>query len=371
MRIGFLISELSHQNGWATYSLSLIRALQEIGFEARVITARNSPRLPNIESHALLPTVAPPDKNSLLRMTALTPRVSHLLSDCDIVHSTVEHYAPLALTIVGNRPLFVTGHGSYVNLPNIRRFPVGALYKKAFLRSVMVCVSRYTARVAVEVLPELKTVIVNNGVNVERFADPPPLEIPKRGPTILTTGGVKKRKGTLELVRAVAEVRDHIPDVQCVVIGRIHKNPYTEQVQSEIARLDLHNHVQLLGFVSEEEVLAWYGAADVFVMPSINSEWQFEGFGLVHMEASAAGIPVIGSTNCGAEDAIDDGVTGLLVNQANIEEELPDAILTILGDPERAAEMGAAGFQKAQEQSWASVADKMQWLYMLEAERYT
>jgi phosphatidylinositol alpha-1,6-mannosyltransferase len=226
--------------------------------------------------------------------------------------------------------------------------------------------------VAQQITPGLRTVVVNNGIDVERFNLKIPISVgeganqgsSRPSPTLLTVGGVKARKGTLELVRAVAVVRERVPDVQCIVVGSTDAEPgYTARVRAAIADLGLAENVHLLGFVPDEVLLGWYSAADVFVLPSINAGWKFEGYGLAHLEASAAGLPVIGTTDCGAEDALDDGVTGLLVPQAQVEQALPEAILDLLTDKDRAARMGAAGRAKAQQQTWDHVAGQMIDLY--------
>jgi phosphatidylinositol alpha-1,6-mannosyltransferase len=155
-----------------------------------------------------------------------------------------------------------------------------------------------------------------------------------------------------------------------VILGSVDMDSdSTRQVQEAIAALGLQDHVQLPGRVPESTLLAWYGAADVFVLPSINAGWKFEGYGLVHMEASAAGLPVIGTRDCGAEDAIDNGVTGLLVPQPAIDDALPQAILSILSDPARARQMGEAGRAKARRETWDHVAQHMVGLYESELRR--
>ncbi len=364
MRVGLLTAELSHASGWSHYGLSLALALRRAGADLTVIAARNSPEVDGLPVYRLLPNLGPAEGFSLLRMALAAPRVRSLLSGCDVIHVTAEPYAPIGAWTAGDRPLFITGHGSYVQVDQFRSWPVNQIYRRAFYRSRLVCVSRYTARAAGRALPGVQTVVVNNGVDVERFANLPPPESPKRGPTILTVGGVKARKGTLELVGAVAAVRQHIPDVQCVVIGQDSAEPeYAARVRALIDELGLCGCVHLLGFVSESVMMGWYGAADVFVLPSINAGWKFEGYGLAHLEASAAGLPVIGATDCGAEDAIDDGVTGLLAPQGDMERALPQAILTVLTDPARAAQMGAAGREKARRQTWDHVAAQLLALY--------
>jgi phosphatidylinositol alpha-1,6-mannosyltransferase len=115
--------------------------------------------------------------------------------------------------------------------------------------------------------------------------------------------------------------------------------------------------------VPEATLLAWYGAADVFALPARDVGGRFEGFGLVYLEAGAAGLPVIGTTGCGAEDAIHDGVTGLLLPPSQVTDALPGAIIALLSDPARAARMGAAGRAWARTQTWARAAQQTLALY--------
>jgi phosphatidyl-myo-inositol dimannoside synthase len=355
MRIGLLISELSQRNGWAQYSLKLAEALQKQGASLRIVTARNAPAQPDIPSLPLLPNVNPPDNFALLRMLACFPQAKAFLADCDIIHTAIEAYAPLAVAIASQRPCFITAHGSYVNLPRTRVWPISQLYRQAFRQSRLICVSHYTERVAHEIIPDMRTIVIQNAVDFEQYAALK--RVPAEVPTILTAGGVKRRKGTLPLVRAVAKLRETIPSIQCMVIGTMQAEPhYVREVQAEIVALGLEQHVHLLGFVDRETLLGWYAQSHCFVLPSINSAWKFEGFGLTHLEASAAGMPVIGTTDCGAEDAIEHGVTGLLVSQANVEQDLAPAILELLNNPQKAQQMGAAGKEKARQQTWDKVA---------------
>lgn len=367
MHVGFLVPDLTDGHGWGHYSRHLLTALAAPDVHITVLAATNSPPLPdlpNLTLHRVLPPIAPMARFRLPKMLALVPRVRHLLAACDFVHTTCEIYAPLGVAAAGTRPHLLTLHGSYARFPQVRGFPVGALYRWAYAQSTLVCVSHYTQHVAHEVVPHAQTVVVNNGVDPTRYADLPALPNPPDVPVVLTVGGVKARKGTRELVQAIAQVRQTLPDVQCVILGNTQVEPgYTAHIHNDIERLQLHDNVQLLGFVDEQTLLGWYGAADVMALPSMNSGWKFEGFGLVHLEASAAGLPVIGTRDCGAEDAIDHEQTGLLVSQENITAELPAALLKLLTHPSLAAQMGAAGKRKAQSQTWQHVAAQMRTCY--------
>lgn len=357
MHIGLLTSELGHGNGWAHYSHSLLHALQAHGLHLSVISARNDTQT-KLARRALLPTVTPPDRLSLGRMALNYPRLRRLLRTCDLIHSTVEPYAPLAIALAGQRPAFITIHGSYAHLPRIRRWPISRLYRHAYEQAQLVCVSPYTEQVVQRLVPTARTTVIHNGVDAARFADL--TRQPAGRPTILTVGGVKRRKGTLELIQALAVVRQRLPDVQCIIIGTLNAEPsYVQQVREAIATHNLTPQVQLLGFVDEDVLHQWYAAAHVFVLPSINVGWKFEGFGLVHLEASAAGLPVIGTTQTGAEAAIEHGITGLLVEQAQVAEALPQAIMQVLQNPQLAQQMRIAGRAKAQRQTWGAVAAQL------------
>ncbi len=368
MRIGLLTSDLTIHHGWGNYSLSLIKALKQHSQNLTIITANNSPNIDGVETHAILPSVTPPESKTLLKLFLQRNEVAKLLMNCDIIHTTVEIYAPLMRLIAKKRPAFITAHGSYINLPVVRCFPVNQIYRNAFQNSHIVCVSYYTEKIAKEIVPEAKTSVILNAVNAEKFAS---IKRQKsEHPIVISSGGVKARKGTRHLIRAIAKVRQHLPDVACHILGSLSAEPgYVELVKSEIEQLNLQNTVFLHGFVSDEELHSWYAKADVFALPSINASWKFEGFGLATLEASAAGIAVIGTRDCGAEDAIEHEKTGLLVSQKNIDEELAPALLDLLTNRDKARQMGITGQKKAQSHTWSDVAEQLIALYETELKR--
>ncbi|MEL6272359.1 MAG: glycosyltransferase family 4 protein [Chloroflexota bacterium] len=361
MRIGFLTSDLHHQHGWGHYSLSLIRALRAQGVDAVVAASNNSPTDFEFDVHPVLPALAPAEPRQLAKLAMGVPDVRKLFAGCDLIHATAEPYAPLAMWAAGKRPFVLTGHGSYVQAGIQRHFGARKIHQRAFRRATtVICVSHYTAQRAQAYLPHVHTTVINNGIDPDAFRNLPTLPQTVTRPTVLTAGGVKQRKGTPQLVRAMSTVRDNIPDAQCIIIGRTDTEPETlREVETAINALRLDDVVRLTGFVENDTLLAWYNAADVFVLPSINDGWKFEGFGLVHLEASAAGLPVIGTRDCGAEDAIAHDVTGLLISQERIADELPTALIHLLEDPEKRALMGTAGRKRSQEFTWEHTAQQV------------
>jgi glycosyltransferase involved in cell wall biosynthesis len=157
------------------------------------------------------------------------------------------------------------------------------------------------------------------------------------------------------LIEALARVRATVSDVQLVITGHQEDNAYLSRVKQQIIQLGLESCVHLLGTIPEDELLSWYQHADVFALPSLNVGGQFEGFGLVFLEAGACGLPVVGTSGSGVAEAIHDGETGFLVPQ-NDADALADAITRLLTDDALRAQMGAAGRQHAQTMDWSSIA---------------
>lgn len=355
MKLGIITAEVEPTNGWSHLSLNLIKALRQLGVDLRVVAAKGVPEV----DAAILPRLVASERAILLKQCLALPRVRQVLRDCDLIHTLVEPFAPLGMSVAGKRPHVLTVCGTYASLPLMRRFPVGALYRRAFESASTVAISRYTQQVLLRAAPQTRSSVIVLGVDaaglVKSAADAQPF--PKRGPVILFVGAVKARKGAVQLVEAIAHVRERHPAVQCVIAGSLKAEPdYVAHLRAEIVRLNLEETVLLPGHISHEDLMRWYRTADLFCVPSMNDGWRFEGFGQVHLEAGAFGIPAIGTRECGASDAIDEGETGLLVSQASIEAELPEAILKLLDDPVLRARMGEANRRKAERTTWEHVA---------------
>lgn len=340
----------------------MIAGLRRAGAEVKVLAASNSPTFDGLEVLPILPTVDPLEEKLILKLIAAFPKAWAFLRGCDVIYSLIEPYAPLGAWLVGKRPLFITGHGSYVQIDRAYRRPVQLFYRRAFRRGTVICVSRYTAAQVALNDPTVRTVVITNGIDSERLANLPNITKDRR--TVLSVGAIKPRKGTLQLVRAMRIVRDSMPEARCFIAGdTVADRNYTERVRAEINTLGLSDTVTLLGRVSDDDLRMWYARADVFALPSMNDGWRFEGFGLVLLEAAAAGLPVIGTRGCGAEDVIDHGVTGFLVPQDGVEPALATVILSLLRDPEQCEIIGSAGRAKAIAQTWGAVAVQMTALY--------
>jgi phosphatidylinositol alpha-1,6-mannosyltransferase len=363
IRAAFLTPAVSRHYGWARYALELAQALATQGVE---VVALTQPGATRDEAEGLtdlrpvLPRLVPRPRLFVARSLLAIPRVRRVTADCDLLHVIAEPYSILGAAAAGQRPLVVTAHGTYVPQTARRRL-IGALYRRAYRRAHLIAVSEFTADQVRAALPGSAPAVIRNGVHVARFQQPAPAPA-KRGPTILATGGVKARKGTHLLVEALVRVRERVPDAQLVVTGIQLEPDYLARVQEQVRALGLTDCVHLLGQVPEEELRGWYQHADVFALPSLTVGEKFEGFGLVFLEASACGLPVIGTTGSGVAEAVRDGETGLLVPQNDVPA-LADAITRVLTDADLRARLGTAGRAYAETQDWAQVAARVVTVY--------
>jgi len=158
---------------------------------------------------------------------------------------------------------------------------------------------------------------------------------------ILTVGRLQKRKGHDHLILALNFIREHIPDVLYVIVGEGEEQDSLEKL---VTSESLQEHVLFAGKVDDATMLACYQHCDLFVLANREVDGDFEGFGMVLLEAQACGKPVIAGKSGGTSETMIPGETGLLVD-ADKPEDIADAIVQLLGDRERLREMG----ERAQE----------------------
>lgn len=216
--------------------------------------------------------------------------------------------------------------------------------------------------------------VVTNGVDTRRFAASSVVDeetqmaarlragVSTNGaPVFLTVGGIEPRKGSRELVEALALVREHLdPPPLLVVVGghsfQDHRH-YREAVLDRAEQLAVTDHIKLVGTVSDRELVAWYHAADTFVFPSVT-----EGFGLVVLEALAAGLPVIASDIPVFREFLRDGV-GAVLSPAGDAPSLAAAMLRLATDPQLRDALSADGPDVAAPFTWEACARQHRRIY--------
>jgi phosphatidyl-myo-inositol alpha-mannosyltransferase len=205
---------------------------------------------------------------------------------------------------------------------------------------------RRVVRVPVEIVP--------NGVDVRAFAHPGrPVHGLPAGPKILWVNRLDPQKGFEIMLRAFERLASDVGDAHLLVAGdgrdRVLLRSLPSQLRSRILRL---------GTLPHEELPRYHAAADVFVAPATGQE----SFGIVLVEAMAAGVPVVASDIAGYREVVRDGVDGLLV-PPNDPIALSAAIRRILSEPELAASLKEAGRSRAEAYSWQAIAPRLEDVY--------
>lgn len=175
---------------------------------------------------------------------------------------------------------------------------------------------------------------------------------------VLCVSRLVPRKGQDMLIRAMPDLLRRCPEAVLLVAG---EGPYEPTLRRLAEESGVGDRIVMAGPVSPEELPAYYAAADVFAMPCRDRQAgrEVEGLGIVFLEASATGLPVVVGRSGGSVDAVVDGVTGTLVD-GNDVGALAAALIGLLEDPVRRAAMGRAGREWVESRwTWEAAADRL------------
>ncbi len=243
-------------------------------------------------------------------------------------------------------PVVITAHGSDVF--GLRGWPM-AWFKRSALRcaTAVTVNSSVTEAEVLRIAPGLQCVHrIPMGVTGHTPAVKAARDVVRGryrrglGPLLVFVGRLVEEKGVDDLIRAVAIVADALPDVTAIILGEGPERPRMEALSAE---LGVGERILFLGWIQPDAVPDFLSAADVFVGPSKRAKsGGVEGQGLTFIEAMLAGTPVIATRSGGIVDAVQDGRTGLLVNE-NEPAEIAAAIGRLVRDPELAQRLTARG----------------------------
>jgi phosphatidylinositol alpha-1,6-mannosyltransferase len=156
---------------------------------------------------------------------------------------------------------------------------------------------------------------------------------------LLTVTRLVEHKGVDTGIQVLERLASDFPDLGYLIAGT---GPARDALTAEVERRGLKDRVRLLGEVSDEDLPALYSCASLYLGLSRELPLQVEGFGLAMVEASACGLPVVASHSGGIPDAVQDGVTGLLVEPGKVEAAT-SAVRQVLNDEGLARRLGTAG----------------------------
>jgi phosphatidylinositol alpha-1,6-mannosyltransferase len=308
--------------------------------------ARDGIRIERVRSRVLLPT---PDLVRRIRDTAGRVGADLIVLD-----------PAFPLGIIGPRlgiPYAVLLHGAEVAIPG--RLPGSRELLAAALRGSAVVISAggypaAEARRALRGRGVPPVVEIPPGVDLARFhplSDPErkaarvDLGLPTDGPLVVSVSRLVPRKGMDVLIDAAARLAGQVPDLVVAIAGRGRDR---DRLAGQIA--ERQAPVRLLGGVSDDDLPRLVGSADVFAMLCRNRWFNLEqeGFGIVFLEAAAAGIPQVAGNSGGAGEAVLDGVTGRVVRRPTDVQSVADAIGQLLADPVQRLRMGIEARRRAE-----------------------
>lgn len=196
--------------------------------------------------------------------------------------------------------------------------------------------------------------IVPNGVDVARFRDATPFPQMGDHPSLLFVGRLEPRKGLDQLLHAFSSLKATRPDLRLYVVG---DGPDRDRSQ-QLLPARLRSDVVFLGRVDDDELPRFYASCDLFVAPALGGE----SFGIVLIEAMAAGCPVVASDIPGYASVVTDGVDGRLVPPSD-PAALADAIASLLDNPSLARALATAASAGVDEYDWSTVAGRVRAIY--------
>ena len=377
-RVLVLTHSLSEVDGVGRYAVGTLRELAPLCDGIDVWIGRRhrglSHDLPRqgVVVHESLPTDHFPfltlPKLGWLLLSSL-PSLWRAARRADVVHSFSDYplgFVAVLVARLAGRPVVVSGHGTYsvtpLSMPVHRRL-IGWMFRRTdrFLMG-----SRYAlATVQRRAQPHGAEVVwygvtpADYDAGAARGAVP---GVPE--PFVLCVGEVKQRKGHTTSLPAFLRAWREEPSLHYAIVGRyVEDDPYHRELRHLVAEAGAEQHVHFLGNVDEPRKVALMRGCRAFILtPRVSDEGGFEAFGLVFLEAGAAGRPVIGVADSGAEDAITDGENGFLRAQGDVEG-LGDALLRLVRDPALADRMGAAGRARAGRQTWGQAAQRVRAIY--------
>ncbi|WP_048048280.1 glycosyltransferase family 4 protein [Methanosarcina mazei] len=286
--------------------------------------------------------------------------------DPDLIHLHFT-YPPYSYISTLPIPVIITAHSlsfiktkgihskrSYVNLS----FLIDPYFEKIALKNAdcVIAVSDWVKQNIDNIIGcNTKTVYIPNGINYEKY-EPLPQKQNIKNPSILTVGRLVKLKGMDLLIKALPNIKELIPNIHLYIAG---EGVQCEKLKSLAVRLNVQENITFLGFVSEDKIIKMLSSVDIFVTSS-----RSETFGIVVLEALAAGTPVIASNVGGIPQLLNNGEYGLLVEPEN-PEDLSSAVIKLIKDPVLMGELSKKGRLRAQEYSWNEITKKTIELYKL------
>ena len=293
------------------------------------------------------------DRSKILLPTPrITKKAISILKNQQIKRVWFGAAAPLALMApqlrgAGARHIVALSHGHELWWS---RLPIFKLLMKRIVKSLdyLGYLGDYTKSVLLKLgTIQNKLIQIAPGIDIEHFSPKGLSEqlLAKHKLTgkrvIISVGRLVHRKGQDQLIKALPEVLKKFPETVLLLVGN---GPIRKLLENFATQLGVRNNVVFVGRVSYQLLPEYLNLAEIFAMP-VRSRFfglEVEGLGIVYLEASACGLPVIAGDSGGAPDAVIKNITGLIVDGVK-SDEIAEAICKLLAEPVLAKQMGQSG----------------------------
>lgn len=326
MKIILVADHVLGDSGWSRYGRDLATGLIRKGHTVLFVVEKIMP-MDSVEQRVCLIDPLKYVANPIQAFLS-AQKVNKVIAEFepDIIQFCVEPYSTMIPFLkLGKAKIVLNAHSTFAYLPilvkGIKRklleWYTPFMYRKLH---AVIPLSEYTkqhlithmTRIGAMKYIENKMHLVGGAIDLKVF---PPHHTPKNNmpKKIIMVGMIKPRKGVLESINALQYVKT---DFIYNIIGSFKDGDgYVAVLRNRIKELGFEKKVFLLGRQDHDRLRALYEESDLFLMLSTNNGADFEGYGLVYLEANSYGIPCIGPNDSGVSDAIVDGKTGYIVNQ--------------------------------------------------------
>ncbi len=378
MKLVLLSAAMNPFSGWGRYTGEICTALQRKGVPFELHLPRDhaisSPSVAQgVEVYYDLPSFTTSFGPKLWRLSRFLRQHRRIRIEGDVIHSLTEFPYGISARFLAHQrgiPYGITLHGTYSVRP-LTIVPDRWFFSRTLSEAdFLIAVSHFTAHRTVSILGKpLEITTIPNGITFERFSESntshrgeaflAAVGIPHDRPFLLSVGALKRRKGIDVLIRAFARVHEAEPSVCLLIVGSGDRRPYEGLVED----LGLRGTVFFSDPVDDDTLRELYHLCRFFVLlPREDGYCRFEGFGLVYLEASACGKAVVGSRSGGIPEAVREGETGLLVPPDD-DEAAAQAMLSLIRNRERLAQLGAEGIRWAESHRWDRVIESYLTVY--------
>jgi len=334
----------------------LLPELQARGYRFTVITPQSSLDHPREDRYKGIPVHRVPfgaDHGNIERLLEMQSQVRNLRRDLapDLVHANTVgaiDYFLLTSGSVHPAPLLVTLHGEWLGREEsiVRQTLAAADWVVGCSEAIL----KKGRRLVPEIIS--RSSVLYNGLAPPHI---PAVPLPAEAAPVLCLGRLVDDKGFDLAIAAFAAIADRFPRSRLVIAG---DGPAREQLERTVDDLGMTDQVDLAGWFAPADIFSLINGAAVVVIPS-----RHESFSLVALQAALMARPVVATRVGGLPEVVVDGQTGLLVEPGN-SDALAEAIASLLDHPQRAAQMGQAGRERAEEVfAWERYVDAYDALY--------